>query len=51
VRAANRCIAWIGAKTGTFAKHGLNVTFPRLELGGSESVVGLLRRDWDLRLE
>lgn len=47
LRAANQCIAWIGAKSGTFAKHGLNVTFPRLEAGGPESVAGLLRRDWD----
>jgi ABC-type nitrate/sulfonate/bicarbonate transport system substrate-binding protein len=47
LRAANQSIAWIGAKTGTFAKHGLNVTFPRLEAGGPESVAGLLRGDWD----
>lgn len=47
LRAANQCIAWIGAKTGTFAKHGLNVTFPRLEVGGPECVAGLLRGDWD----
>jgi len=47
LRAANKCIAWIGAKTGTFAKHGLNVAFPKLEAGGPESVAGLLRRDWD----
>jgi ABC-type nitrate/sulfonate/bicarbonate transport system substrate-binding protein len=47
LRAANQCIAWIGAKTGTFAKHGLNVTFPRLEVGGPESVAGLSRGDWD----
>lgn len=47
LRAAHQCIAWIGAKTGTFAKHGLNVTFPRLEVGGPESVAGLLRDEWD----
>ncbi len=47
LRAANQCIAWIGAKTGTFTNHGLNVTFPRLEVGGPESVAGLLRGDWD----
>jgi len=47
LRATSQCIAWIGAKTGTFAKHGLKVTFPRLEVGGPESVAGLLRRDWD----
>jgi ABC-type nitrate/sulfonate/bicarbonate transport system substrate-binding protein len=47
VRAANQCIAWIGAKTGAFAKHGLNVSFPKLELGGPDSIAGLLRGDWD----
>jgi hypothetical protein len=47
LRATSQCIAWIGAKTGTFAKHGLNVTFPKLEVGGPESVAGLQRRDWD----
>jgi ABC-type nitrate/sulfonate/bicarbonate transport system substrate-binding protein len=47
VRAANQCIAWIGAKSGVFAKYGIDVTFPRLEVGGPESVAGLLRHDWD----
>src|SRR5215208_4394377 len=47
VGSANQCIARIGAKTGTFAKHGLKVTFPQLEVGGPESVAGLLRGDWD----
>jgi ABC-type nitrate/sulfonate/bicarbonate transport system substrate-binding protein len=32
---------------GMFAKHGINVTFPRLELGGPQSIAGLLRGDWD----
>lgn len=45
--AANQCIARIGARTGTFARQGLNVTFPKLEVGGPESVAGLLRGDWD----
>jgi len=47
LRAATQSIAWIGAKTGTFEKHGLNLTFPRLEVGGPECVAGLLRGDWD----
>jgi ABC-type nitrate/sulfonate/bicarbonate transport system substrate-binding protein len=47
VGSANQCIARIGARSGAFAKQGLNVTFPRLEVGGPESVAGLLRGDWD----
>jgi ABC-type nitrate/sulfonate/bicarbonate transport system substrate-binding protein len=47
LRATTQSIAWIGAKTGSFEKHGLNVTFPRLEVGGPECVAGLLRGDWD----
>src|SRR5215212_7990419 len=47
VGSANQCIARIGVRIGTFAKHGLKVTFPRLEVGGPESVAGLLRGDWD----
>src|SRR3954464_14482662 len=47
VGSANQCIARIGARTGAFAQQGLNVTFPRLEVGGPESVTGLLRGDWD----
>jgi hypothetical protein len=47
LRAASQSIAWIGSKLGTFEKHGLNVTLPRLEVGGPECVAGLLRGDWD----
>lgn len=47
LRATSQCIAWMGTQTGAFAKHGLKVTFPRFEVGGPESVAGLLRRDWD----
>jgi len=47
VGSANQCITRIGARTGTFAKHGLRLTFPRLEVGGPESVAGLLRGEWD----
>lgn len=47
VRATSQCIAWIGARIGTFAKHGLIATFPALEVSGPSSVAGLLRGDWD----
>src|SRR5690348_10444449 len=47
LRAATQSIAWVGARIGCFEKYGLNVTFPRLEVGGLECVAGLLRGDWD----
>jgi len=45
--AASQSVAWIGAAAGIFAKHGLRASFPRLEVGGPESVAGLLRQEWD----
>lgn len=47
LRAASQCIVWIGVHSGIFKKHGLNVSFPRLESGGPDAAAGLLRRDWD----
>lgn len=47
LRATSQCIAWIGAKSGIFGNRGLDVRFSRLEVGGPESVAGLLRGDWD----
>jgi hypothetical protein len=46
LRAASQCIAWIGAAAGVFERHGLVLSFPRLEVGGPESAAGLLRGDW-----
>jgi len=45
--AATHSIAWIGAVAGIFRKHGLNVTFPSLEVGGPESVTGTMHGDWE----
>lgn len=47
LRAASQSVAWIGTAAGIFAKHGLRVSFPRLEVGGPESVAGLLQQEWD----
>ncbi len=47
LRAATHAIAWIGTEAGVFRKHGLEVTFPRLEMAGPDSVAGLKRGDWD----
>jgi len=40
-------LGWIGAEAGVFKKYGIDVSFPRLEVGGPEAVAGLIRRDWD----
>jgi ABC-type nitrate/sulfonate/bicarbonate transport system substrate-binding protein len=47
LRAASQSIAWIGAAAGIFARHGLRVSFPRLEVGGPDSASGLMRGAWD----
>lgn len=47
LRATVQCAIWLGTETGVFQKHGLDVSIPRLEVGGPESVAGLLRGDWD----
>lgn len=47
LRATNQCITWIGTEAGVFRTHGLEVSFPKLEVGGPESAAGLVRGDWD----
>jgi ABC-type nitrate/sulfonate/bicarbonate transport system substrate-binding protein len=47
LRATGQSIAWIGTEAGVFRKHELNVSFPKLEVGGPESAAGLMRGDWD----
>ena len=47
LRAAKEAMAWIGAEAGVFRRHGLDVVFPKLEVGGPEAVAGLIRGDWD----
>ncbi len=45
--AASESIGWIGAQAGIFRKHGLDVSFPSLEVGGPQAASGLVRGDWD----
>lgn len=47
LRAASESWAWVGAQEGIFRKHGLEVDFPRLEVGGPEAAEGLVRGEWD----
>ena len=47
LRATVQCAIWLGTETGVFKKHGLDLSIPKLEVGGPESVAGLLRGDWD----
>ena len=47
LRAAAQSIAWIGSEAGVFRKHGLDVSFPKLEVGGPEAAAGMMRGDWE----
>jgi len=47
LRATSHSIAWIGTEAGVFRKHGVDASFPRLEVGGLETTAGLRRRDWE----
>ncbi|MBI1776019.1 MAG: ABC transporter substrate-binding protein [Proteobacteria bacterium] len=47
LRATGQFVVWLGTEAGVFKKHGLDATIPKLEVGGPESVAGLLRGDWE----
>ena len=47
LRATLQSLGWIGTQAGVFKRHGLDVTFPKLETGGPEAAAGLARDDWD----
>lgn len=46
LRSTVQSIVWIGTQAGIFRKHGLDVDFVKLEVGGPPSAAGLLRGDW-----
>jgi len=47
LRAATHSMSWLGTEAGMFKKHGLDVSFPKLELGAAEVTAGLIRGDWE----
>ena len=47
LRATTHGMSWMGAEAGIFKKHGLDVSYPAIELGGPEAVAGLMRGDWE----
>ncbi len=47
LRATTHSMSWLGAEAGIFKKHGLDVSFPKLEMGGPEAAAGLMRGDWE----
>ena len=47
LRATTQSISWIGSEAGVFKKHGLDVSFPKLEVGGPEAAAGMMRGDWE----
>ena len=48
LRAGSQSLGWIGAEAGIFNRLGLDVTFPKLEVGGPDAEAGLARGDWDV---
>ena len=47
LRAASQCMSWFANETGLFRKNGLDVSFPKLEVGGPEAAIGMTRGDWE----
>ena len=47
LRATSQCMSWLATETGMFKKYGLDVSFPRLEVGGPEAAIGMVRGDWE----
>lgn len=47
LRDATQSMSWCGTETGIFRKHGLDVSFPAMEMGGPKAVAGLVNGDWD----
>jgi ABC-type nitrate/sulfonate/bicarbonate transport system substrate-binding protein len=47
LRATTHSMSWLGAEAGIFKKHGLDVSYPAIEMGGPEAAAGLMRGDWE----
>jgi ABC-type nitrate/sulfonate/bicarbonate transport system substrate-binding protein len=47
LRAATHCMSWLGTEAGILRKYGVDVSFPKMELGATEVATGLLRGDWE----
>jgi NitT/TauT family transport system substrate-binding protein len=39
--------AWLGADTGVFKKHGIDLTLPAIAVGGPQAAAGVIRGDWE----
>jgi len=39
--------AWLGAETGLFKKHKVDMTLPAIAVGGPQAAAGLIRGDWE----
>ena len=46
LRAMTHGLSWCGAQVGLFEKHGLDVCYAGIEVGGPEAVAGLTRGEW-----
>lgn len=39
--------AWLGAETGTFKKHGVDLSVPAIAVGGPQAAAGVIRGDFE----
>ena len=39
--------AWLGTEAGIFRKHGIDMSFPAIAVGGPQAAAGVIRGDWE----
>ena len=39
--------AWLGSEAGIFRKHGIDMSFPAIAVGGPQAAAGVIRSDWE----
>jgi ABC-type nitrate/sulfonate/bicarbonate transport system substrate-binding protein len=47
IRATLQSLGWLGTQIGVFRRLGIEVTFPGIEVGGSQAVSGLCDGNWE----
>jgi hypothetical protein len=47
IRATLQSLGWLGTQIGIFRRLGIEVTFPGIEVGGSQAVSGLCDGNWE----
>src|SRR6185503_3383834 len=47
LRSTRQAMTWFAAEAGIFKRHGLDVNFPTVAVGGLQTAAGLMRGDWE----